>query len=181
MEEVSNETCKNICERNTDLAEGIMNLLQTFCVMVKEVRVVIERKSFHTKLQEFGPSKDRPIEVLSPWKHKNIQVYPKALYLGMPEHNAMIKHIGHVSVDFSIIFLPHNVWHVAVDEMKEQEIAVFEYLKHSKNTISFLKTKAHEKKKKSQRWQQDRKILEQSITLACHDFLEEGVTTEMIP
>ena len=57
MEEVSNETCKRIDERNADLVGGIMELLQTLCVVVKEVRVVLEWELFQTKTQEkAGPS-----------------------------------------------------------------------------------------------------------------------------
>ena len=44
----------------------------------------------------------------------------------------MIKDIAHVSVDFTVIpmFLLHNIQHVAVDEIKAREHAMFEHLKH---------------------------------------------------
>ena len=35
IEEVSNESCKHIDGHNTDLVRGIINLLQTLCVMIK--------------------------------------------------------------------------------------------------------------------------------------------------
>ena len=58
MEEVSNETCNNIYERNIDLVRGITELLHNLFVTVKEVRVVVERGPFHTELQEVSPSED---------------------------------------------------------------------------------------------------------------------------
>ena len=35
MEEVSNETCQNIDERNNELVEGLTKLQQDLCVVVK--------------------------------------------------------------------------------------------------------------------------------------------------
>ena len=75
----------------------------------------------------------------------------KALDLGTPEHNAMIKDIGHVCIDFSAIpmYLPHIIQHVALDELKERQHAVFEQLKHPMNIVASLKTKAKEMEQKS--------------------------------
>ena len=71
------------------------------------------------------------------------QVSSKALDLGTPEDNNMIKDIGNVSVDFSVIpiFLLHNIQHATVDEIEARERVVVEKLKHSKNMMASLKTK----------------------------------------
>ena len=81
--------------------------------------------------------------------HRNIQVIYKALDLGMPKHNSMIKYIGHVSLDFSIVptYLLHSIQQAAVEEFKTRECAVCDQLKNSKNTIAYLKNKVKETEK----------------------------------
>ena len=53
---------------------------------------------------------------------------PKALDLGTPENSNMIKEIGHVSVDLSMIpmFLLHNIQQDTIDKIKARENMVYE-------------------------------------------------------
>ena len=97
---------------------------------------------------------------------------PKALDLGTPEHNTMIKDIGHVSVNFSVIpmFLLHNIQQAVVYEIKEREHYLVWQLKHSNNIIAYLNTKVKETEKKTHRLQQDMQRLEHVVALACHEF-----------
>ena len=96
------------------LMRGILTwsfALHIYCrlyVTVKEVRV----EPFLTGSQEeVGTYREQPVEVPSIASHRKIQVISKALDLGTPEHNDMIKDIGHVSIDFSPIpmYLLHNI------------------------------------------------------------------------
>ena len=43
MTEVANENCQRIYAWNADLVGGIIDLIQTLCVIVKEVRVVVRQ------------------------------------------------------------------------------------------------------------------------------------------
>ena len=64
----------------------------------------------------------------------------------MLENNTMIKDIGHVSLDFSIflMYILHSIQQIEVEDMKKRERAMFDQLKHSKNTIASLKNKVKE-------------------------------------
>ena len=106
------ETCKNIDENHTDLVKDITGLLQTLCGAVKEVQVVVERESYMVMLEEkYDPSKERLVEVPSTSPHRKIQMIWKELDLGTPDHNSMIKDIGHVSLDFLVVsmYLLHSI------------------------------------------------------------------------
>ena len=52
---------------------------------------------------------------------------PKALDLGTPEHNSMIKDIGIAGINLSMIrvFLLYNIQQVVVDKIKSREHMVY--------------------------------------------------------
>ena len=64
----------------------------------------------------------------------------------MPEYNAMIKDIGHVSLDFSavLMYLLYSIQQTIVGEMKKRECVVFNQLNQSKNTVTSLENKVKE-------------------------------------
>ena len=93
--------------------------------------------------EEAGPSEERPIEVpLMPTQRK-IQVIAKAIDLGTPEHNVVIKDLDQVTFDFSVVpmYLLHTIQKAVVEEMMTRKCEMFVQLKHSKTTISSLKNK----------------------------------------
>ena len=58
----------------------------------------------------------------------------------------MIKDIGHMSRDFSLVlmYLLHTIHHTTVEEMKTRKHVLFDLLKNSKHTITTLKNKVKE-------------------------------------
>ena len=61
MFEVDNETNRNIDNHHTELFQGVIDMLQTLCKVVKDIRVKVSRKE--SREQEAGPFDDHSIEV----------------------------------------------------------------------------------------------------------------------
>ena len=59
--------------------------------------------------------------------------------MGTPELNVMVKDIGHVTINFSIVLMyqVHANWQVAVNKMKTREWVIYGKLNTSKKTFFF--------------------------------------------
>ena len=104
MAEVWNESWKNMDERHPELVSTIMDLLQTLCIVVKEVRVAVEWELYPSvSWEEDGSFEECPVELPSMPPQRKIQMVSKVIDLGTLEHNAMIKDIDHVNLYFSVV------------------------------------------------------------------------------
>ena len=124
MAEVADETHQNIDRHHTQLFEGVTNLIETLCTVVKEARVAVSRMP--TQSQEVGPSNDRLAKVKMYRYHRKVQALSKALKLGTLELNNMIQDITYVEVDMFVLpmFILYNIQQVVVDEIKVREHTV---------------------------------------------------------
>ena len=61
MFEVDDEKKQNIDNHHTELFQGVIDMLQTLCKVVKDIRVVASKKE--TELQEYVLSNDHSAEV----------------------------------------------------------------------------------------------------------------------
>ena len=67
---------------------------------------------------------------------------PKAVDLGISEHNKMVSDISHVMVDMFMLpmFLLHNIQQDVVEEIEALEHMVYDELKQSKRTMYSLQS-----------------------------------------
>ena len=83
-----------------------MDLLQTLCKAVKKVWVAVDQMPYSIVSQDqAGPSEERPVDSLSTTPWTRIQIVGQALDLGMLELNVVVKDIGDVDFDFSIVHM----------------------------------------------------------------------------
>ena len=68
---------------------------------------------------------------------------PKAVDLGISEHNKMVSDISHVMVDMFMLpmFLLHNIQQVVAKEIKAHDHMVYDELKQSNRTMSLLQSR----------------------------------------
>ena len=109
MAGVIEETCQKIDNWHTELFGGVIDLLQTLCKAMKDVRVMVNKKV--TQLQEASPSNDHSVEIQASQQHRKVQLVLKALDSVTVELNNTIQYIDYVGLDKSMlpIFILHNI------------------------------------------------------------------------
>ena len=63
--------------------------------------------------------------------------------------------------------------------MKVREGALVKHVRASNKTIHKMKKTIKEEEKKAKTWEENKKWLDETVTLACNNFTNEGITHEM--
>ena len=117
MTKIDNQSLKNIDEKKIELTSSIIELLQTLYKAVEEVSVEVNYKPQLSKTQDLAiPSKERPSDVSIPIPPIKNQVLGEALNLGIKQMNAMVKNMGHVTINFSTLpmYEVYSIQNIAV-------------------------------------------------------------------
>ena len=101
--------------------------------------------------------------------------------LGIVELNTMAKNLGHVTIDFLHMFLYefYVIQNVVVMEMKVREGALIKQVHTSNKTVSNMKKTIKETEEKAKTWEEEIYRLDNVVTLAFSNFVDEGITNEM--
>ena len=103
MEEISNESYK-MDVKHTKLVRNITNLLQTLCIVGKEVRIATDQTSYSIELQDQdGPFEERPNDASLTTPQIRIKVVVQEIDLGTPELNTMVQDPSHITMYFSAL------------------------------------------------------------------------------
>ena len=132
---------------------------------MEEVQVAVNQTPYLTvsvdqapysnvSLDQAGPSKERPVKASLTTPRRKIQVIGQAIVLGKLELNVVVKDIGDVDFDFSVVpmYQLHTIQHVALEEMKTREHNIFDQLNSSKKIMSSLKHSIKETENKAKNW-----------------------------